>query len=1526
MGRIRRIGMSPLRRFLPLLIMVLLTLPLLPYYPRGSPTEIRRIHSGLSTRSYAIRLINRDFIPSSRTLGEPYSARYHKLEFGGSGAFTDYPFRTTVVGDFFRLDYREGFEVARAKLAELHGMGIKVILYMPFSSLSERNNFMNYWNLSPMDISPMDLNGTYYYDLPYRLGYEGREAWHEFFVSFLRFVFDAGFDGIEFDGGDGFSAFGSFDPETMQKFNQYLASKYNATELKQKFNITDIDTFNFTQYLRDLGYHHNAVPIDSTVIAHPGPDGPKDDPYAMALWEEFKKFNVLMLVELYKILMENVEQWEKETGRDFYVSTRAGTYPVDLPVIQFVDAVNWEYCWVDYPNRTAGKDFRILQSLNKTFSPWIYPWSSREATGFSEWFSYGWNKTMDPEEQYLALSELIVYGGRIPINPDVEDSGVCVNKTHFAQFIRLVQENPHLFSQSLFGELALVYPVATAMNLEKLGMQSALEEGNFDSYEGTYYLLADSHRTFDIIVFGDNILVNITPSLSTLLKYKAIVLPEACCLTDDQVELLEQYVQNGGIIIGIGEIAKYNEYGGPVDRDFSNYFDGNVHQVGNGLIISILTSEVSPRQYLVLRTNHDPTAENILNTFRNKIDEYIPPETWSDKLFEKAHIYRFFNEETNSLIFDIINFNYDFEKDKVIRAYNIDFHFKLPEQLKNRELSIWIYSEDYPEGFEVPYSISDDVVSITIPKLSILTVVEVRPHFEYNEPMIIDEPQVYRGETLALDRSLIVKSQLVFYDSEIVIRGSVKPIKIEVLPGGSLILLNSVIRKEAGSYFIVARAGSKIVIQNSEISGAGLFGPLDWGGLCIETKDAVILDSIIHDNYEFGILLFNADHSIIGNNIISNNNVGVAIVNSSYVDFFNNTVIYNNVGVCVESPDIYDPGVRLRKMIRMWKRRRIPSRGAAKIVISDCKISMNTYDNIIVIGCNFVTIKNCEISNSEGNNIFFWETSTLKVYNSTIHSARYGIYLEECPVNTILNNKIYNHSFAGILIYKCIYQGVLHWNHLENPTADTRIIGNYIRNNTYGIYMDFGGNYFNGYMRIQKNEISYNSIGLYVNLTVGIIYENNFIKNTKHAIVGPGGGHGWLGSGLFYLNISQVIYGFHDPPVGNYWDDWDKSTIPYEICPGWYDYYPLDNPVSVPIIDDVDGPLIAIRNYQRIWVNSTHYRIKFDYLVTDDSLLGGGNTKDTMRDFGCYHFVGPYLRQLDPPYEELEFPWLGYPAPPYGELLGPEDPTNTFSGSFESSVVNATWLRKAVLNLYVTDMWGNWNKNDSSSPHIALVRRSPIDVLEGNETIVYVIVSDWSPISNVTLMYSTGSSWISVEMNYDECTHLYYAIIPPQTSGTIVRYKVFAEDIYGNSRMSEEQSYMVVDREGPEIKNVSWEPQKPTSKDIVLVSANITDPLGVKNAILSYYNGSIWINVTMYYNSETGLYEGQIPALPAGTVVVFKIYACDSLDNWSVSDEYSYTVTKKPEEFVNIGLVISLMTILAVIIMVLFVTRKVRRK
>ena len=1336
-----------------------------------------------------------------------YSLKFHPLEFSGAGYFASYPFRTTYVGDVYHLDFPYELDQVKTRLAELHAKGIKTVIYKPFSSLSEHENFMEYYNLSKEDIAPMDLNGTYFVVLPVHIGYEGREAWRNFFINFMKFLFDAGINGVEFDCGDGFKDIGSFDPETMQKFNEYPASKYNSTELQEKFNITDINSFNFAQYLVDLGYRNHTIIYEDLLIAHPGIKGPQDNEYVKALWKEFEEFRLKMILELYKLLWGNAKKWEEETGKDFYISTRFGhqhfnpgngTEENDLFVLQYVDGMNWEYTWfsapgagdmsdvIGYPNRSASIDFRILQSLNKTFNPWITPFSTLESTGFTSWFINGWNNSADPEEQYLALSEIIVCGGRIPLRGPT-------NYTHHAQFIRLVQENPHLFGQSQSGEIALIYPVATAINIKNLNLTSVFSD-SFDAYEGAYYLLADSHRTFDIIVFGDNNWVNITPSLSKLLKYRAIVISNAVCLADNHVELLKKYLENGGIIIGIGEIATHDEYGEPINRSFSNLFDGHIHKYGEGLVVSI--KNVSTSDYLLLRTHYNPSANHILETFKNILDNYVSREIQTN-LPTRVHIYRFFNNDENSLIFHIINFNYDFEEDKVIRAYNVSFSFE--QQLKDDKLSIWVYSEDYPEGIEVPYIVNGNTVSIIIPKVSILTIIEARPYFEHHEPLIINEPTIFKDKTIILNRSLIINSSLEIIDSEIKVQGGSKPIGIEVLPNGSLIIINSRISKETGSYYIVARKGSHIYIDGAEVSGAGLFGPLDGGGICIEAQDAVILNSKIHDNYDYGVLLIEAPYAVIANNIFTNNSIGVALVNSSYIVFDNNTVENNSIGVCIEGStilDFYDFGELLKTLHKMYfEEGKLPDRGATKIDISNSYISNNKFFNIIVIDTNFVTITGVTCSGASIANIFTYR-SIIKIHNSTIHSSRIGIYIEECPVVTLLSNRVYNNTYIGIKTYHIIYMGVLRWLHLE-PIAEKMtfpviILGNKIYNNTYGLHIDTDADW-NEYFRIANNTIENNNIGMYIDNTKAYIYQNNFINNAIHVKCGEQ-------PPLFYL-ISMVSK-FKGNQTGNYWSDYDGSgsyLITNVSGKPIYDLYPLKKPAETLLIRDITGPLVNITNITitRGETSDMAY-VNVAFSAQDENYLASTNWKENLGLLGIVSMLSPNIS-----IESGEYGWNGISA----EISGPDEvdygPPIGWDAWIDKSItwehhlglLPLSWLEDAKFMVYCSDMYGNWGKNDTTPPHVEVVLRRPRIVYEDNITTIQALISDWNRVKIAQLLYFNGYSWNILNMTYDNSTHLYYGVILQQPRGSTIKYKIYVGDVLGNNYTSKEYSYKVLPKE-----------------------------------------------------------------------------------------------------------------------------------
>jgi len=58
-------------------------------------------------------------------------------------------------------------------------------------------------------------------------------------------------------------------------------------------------------------------------------------------------------------------------------------------------------------------------------------------------------------------------------------------------------------------------------------------------------------------------------------------------------------------------------------------------------------------------------------------------------------------------------------------------------------------------------------------------------------------------------------------------------------------------------------------------------------------------------------------------------------------------------------------------------------------------------------------------------------------------------------------------------------------------------------------------------------------------------------------------------------------------------------------------------------------------------------------------------------------------------------------------------------------------------------------------------------------------------------MYLNDSSWVTVDMSYDESTHLYYASIPLPEEGGTIHYKIYAEDVLGNWAESETFSYTI---------------------------------------------------------------------------------------------------------------------------------------
>ncbi|MCL6577906.1 MAG: Ig-like domain repeat protein [Candidatus Bathyarchaeota archaeon] len=174
--------------------------------------------------------------------------------------------------------------------------------------------------------------------------------------------------------------------------------------------------------------------------------------------------------------------------------------------------------------------------------------------------------------------------------------------------------------------------------------------------------------------------------------------------------------------------------------------------------------------------------------------------------------------------------------------------------------------------------------------------------------------------------------------------------------------------------------------------------------------------------------------------------------------------------------------------------------------------------------------------------------------------------------------------------------------------------------------------------------------------------------------------------------------------------------------------------------------------------------------------------------------------------------------------------------------------------------------------------------------VVAYVTDSKSGVANVTLNYSTDLGE-NVNLTMDKTEGFYETEIPPQPYNVNVTFLVYAWDKAGNVAVSSTYSYKVGDFHPPAITYIERVPAEPNYNETVLVSVNATEPQfasGVKEVILTYNNGTGWMNTTM--SAQEGLYIATIPEFPYGTFVQYRVYAFDNAGNWMAMDVYSYSV------------------------------------
>jgi len=226
-----------------------------------------------------------------------------------------------------------------------------------------------------------------------------------------------------------------------------------------------------------------------------------------------------------------------------------GFDPYSVLISNFVDTIWFEsYGLTDYDLLQRGR-------IN-AWGPWRFQLGDAMALGRKPVFFMSKVWTKKPAVIELEMAEHCAGGGLLPTpfaayrdKPDCEE--LLRRYRHFRHDHRAVfsriGRRPH-------SQVGVIYSVPTMMYTGKIPDNTCLNQ-----ISGVARALQEGHLQYDAVIFNHPDIYPDYLSAEDLKRYRLIVVPGARCLSDAQVERLERFLGDGGVIAKVGEIGTHDE-------------------------------------------------------------------------------------------------------------------------------------------------------------------------------------------------------------------------------------------------------------------------------------------------------------------------------------------------------------------------------------------------------------------------------------------------------------------------------------------------------------------------------------------------------------------------------------------------------------------------------------------------------------------------------------------------------------------------------------------------------------------------------------------------------------------------------------------------------------------------------------------------------------------------------------------------------------------------------------------------------
>lgn len=210
------------------------------------------------------------------------------------------------------------------------------------------------------------------------------------------------------------------------------------------------------------------------------------------------------------------------------------------------------------------------------------------------------------------------------------------------------------------------------------------------------------------------------------------------------------------------------------------------------------------------------------------------------------------------------------------------------------------------------------------------------------------------------------------------------------------------------------------------------------------------------------------------------------------------------------------------------------------------------------------------------------------------------------------------------------------------------------------------------------------------------------------------------------------------------------------------------------------------------------------------------------------------------------------------------------------------------------------------TPLISNVQQSPLEDCTGYQDPVNVTcqVETYTLLSRVTINY-TISDWdtfslVNMTDHFGYGKAQYWGVIPPQTFGTTVKYKIFAENFWGNST-AEEFNYVVIDNVPPHIDHVNssnWVAPlhpRPVTDSSVRIECRASDDITTIDIVVLYATqANMTSSHLMSYDSDSDRYYHDLEIGIISGGIEYYITAMDTYGNTQCTPNFTIILDTVP--------------------------------